>query len=259
MGAAAGGGARGPRPEFGSDLVLRNLADASERTFGDVVEFSFPEDGKQLVYAVSARDTSKNGVFAARIGGSDAPVALLAGKGKYLKLTWDENQTQLAFLSDRDDSGAKTPKFKLYRWDRQAGAAAELASVETAGFRKEFVISDKGTLSFSKDGTRVFFACATPAPEKKEDRRPAGREGHRGPVVLQRRLHPADSESARRARPRPHVYRRVPDPREEGGATGRWQPGDRHAVGEFAVGPGHRRPRVPAPRRLTTSATPTPT
>src|SRR6185369_4091054 len=37
------------------------------------------------------------------------------------------------------------------------------------GFRKEFVISDKGTLSFSKDGTRVFFACAPPAPEKKDD------------------------------------------------------------------------------------------
>ncbi len=168
-GGAAAGGARGPRPEFGSDLVLRNLSDSTERTFADVVEFSFPEDGKQLVYAVSARDSSKNGVFAARIGASDAPAALLAGKGKHLKLTWDENQTQLAFLSDRDDAAAKTPTFKLYRWDRQAGTATELASAATPGFRKEFAISDKGTLSFSKDGTRVFFACAPPAPEKKDD------------------------------------------------------------------------------------------
>ena len=37
------------------------------------------------------------------------------------------------------------------------------------GFRKEFVISDKGALSFSRDGTRLFFACAPPAPEKKPD------------------------------------------------------------------------------------------
>jgi len=168
-GGAAAGGARGPRPEFGSDLVLRNLSDSTERTFADVVEFSFPEDGKQLIYAVSARDSSKNGVFAAGIGSSDAPAALLAGKGKYLKLTWDENQTQLAFLSDRDDAAAKQPKLKLYRWDRQSATPTELASAGIPGFRQEFVISDKGTLSFSRDGTRIFFACAPPAPDKKDD------------------------------------------------------------------------------------------
>ena len=65
---AAGGAATGPRPEFGSDLVLRNLSDGAERTFADVVEFSLTDDGKQLVYAVSARDAAKNGVFAVKPG-----------------------------------------------------------------------------------------------------------------------------------------------------------------------------------------------
>src|SRR5436305_6499988 len=52
--------ATGPRPEFGSDLVLRNLSDGAERSFAGVVEFSLTDDGKQLVYAVSARDLAKN-------------------------------------------------------------------------------------------------------------------------------------------------------------------------------------------------------
>jgi dipeptidyl aminopeptidase/acylaminoacyl peptidase len=164
-GGAAGAAGGGARPEFGSDLVLRSLADSTERTFPDVVEFSIADDGKQLVYAVSARDTAKNGVFVARPGAADAPAALLGGKGKYAKLTWDENQTELAFLSDRDDA---KPTWKLYRWDRQAGAAEQVASSDTPGFRKEFVISDKGNLSFSKDGTRVFFGCAPPVPDKPE-------------------------------------------------------------------------------------------
>ena len=168
-GAAAGAGGRGPRPEFGTDLVVRNLADSSERTIADVVEFLLAEDGKQLVYAVGARDSAKNGVFAVKPGSGDAPAALAAGKGKYAKLTWDENQTQAVFLSDRDDAAAKQPKWKLYRWDRQSPAATVLVSGDMPGFRKEFVISDKGPLSFSKDGTRVFFACAPPAPEKKDD------------------------------------------------------------------------------------------
>ncbi len=42
-GGAGGGAGRGARPEFGTDLVLRNLGDSTERSFPDVVEFSFTE------------------------------------------------------------------------------------------------------------------------------------------------------------------------------------------------------------------------
>ncbi|SPE38049.1 Peptidase S9, prolyl oligopeptidase active site domain protein [Candidatus Sulfopaludibacter sp. SbA3] len=168
-GAGAAGAGRGARPEFGTDMVLRNLTDAAERTFSDVVEFSFSDDGKQIVYAVSARDTAKNGVSAVRPGVADAPAALLAGKGKYLKLTWDEKQTEIAFLSSHDDAAAKQPKWKLYRWDRQSPAVAELVSADTPGLRSGFAISDKGNLSFSKDGTHLSFGVAVPAPEKADN------------------------------------------------------------------------------------------
>ena len=167
-GGRGGGGGGGPRLQFGTDLVLRSLTDAAERTFSDAAEFMLTEDGKQLVYAVSARDTSKNGVFAVATGSSAAPVALLTGKGKYEKLTADENQTEIAFLSDKDDAASKPSKFKLYRWDRQAPTATELVSTATPGFHKDYVISENGNLSFSKDGKHVYFGCAPPAPEKKD-------------------------------------------------------------------------------------------
>ena len=104
-----------------------------------MVEFLLAEDGKQLIYAVGARDSAKNGVFAVKPGNGDAPAALAAGKGKYARLTWDENQTQAVFLSDRDDAAAKQPKWKLYRWERQAAAASVLVSGDMPGFRQEFV------------------------------------------------------------------------------------------------------------------------
>lgn len=167
-GGRGGAGGGGARPQFGTDLVLRTIADGAERTFTDVAEFSLSHDGKQLVYAVSAHDTSKNGAFAVNLSGGD-PTALLAGKGKYLKLTWDEAQKQLVFLSDRDDQSSKPAKLKLYRWDRQSAAATELASIATPGFRKEFVISENGNLSFSKDSSLVYFGVAVPSPEKKAD------------------------------------------------------------------------------------------
>ncbi len=168
-GGRGGAGGGGARPQFGSDLVVRSTADATERTFSDVVEFSLTHDGKQMVYAVAAHDTSKNGVFVAELAGSAAPTALLAGKGKYLKVTWDEPQKQLVFLSDRDDQGSKPAKFKLYRWDRKSAAATELVSTATPGMRKEFIVSDNGNLSFSKDGSQVYFGAALPAAEKKDD------------------------------------------------------------------------------------------
>ena len=167
----AGGGRLGPRPEFGSELVLRRLADGTERTFPDVAEFSLTDDGRQLVYAVASHDAAKNGVFAVNVGTDGAPAAVLDGKGKYQKLTWDEGQTEMVFLSDRDDAGAKLPKQKLYLWKR-AGAAVELASAD-AGLKPGFAISEKGALAISKDGTRVTFGVARPQPETKADDTPA--------------------------------------------------------------------------------------
>jgi dipeptidyl aminopeptidase/acylaminoacyl peptidase len=166
-----GTGARrtGPRrPEYGSDLVLRNMADKSEQVFADVSEFTLSKDAQSLVYAVASRKDETNGVYAVTTGAGSGPAPLLTGKGKYTRLTWDENQAQLAFFSDRDDAASKPPKVKLYLWDRTAPTATELVSIATPGFRQGFVISERGGISFSADGSRVFFGAAPP-PEPEPD------------------------------------------------------------------------------------------
>ena len=166
---AASRGRRDRKKEYGSDLVLRNMADKSERTFSDVLEYTISKDSKNLVFAVSSKKEETNGAYAVASSTADAPLALLIGKGKYTKFTWDEKQTQLAFLSDRDDAASAQPRHKLYRWDRKAGPAAELVSTSTQNFKPGYVISDKGAINFSTDGSRVFFGIAPPTdPEKDE-------------------------------------------------------------------------------------------
>ena len=156
------------RRDYGSTLILRNLADGKDRTFADVLEYTFAKDGKTLAYAVSSRKEETNGAFAVTPQSADAPVSLLAGAGKYLKFTWDEKQTQLAFISDKDDAAAKQPKFKVYHWGRSASPASEVVSVQTAGFRPEYVVSEKGSLAFSFDGSRLFIS-SSPPPEPEPD------------------------------------------------------------------------------------------
>lgn len=162
--------ARGKKKEYGSDLVLRNTATGTERKFSDVLDYSLSKDARTLVYTVSAKKEEENGVYALTTQNEGRPSALLKGKGKYLKLTWDEDQTRLAFISDRDDAEAKQPKFRVYNWDRKDSQASEAVSVSAAGFRKDFVVSEKANLSFSLDGARLFLGTAPPPePEKNAD------------------------------------------------------------------------------------------
>lgn len=168
--APAAGGSRPPakKKEYGTDLILRNLANGTDRTFVDVLEYSFSKDAKSLVYAVSSKKEETNGAFVVTPQTDAAPVALLSGAGKYLKFTWDEKQTQLAFISDKDDVTAAQPKFKVYHWLRTNPSATEVVSVKTAGFRPEFVVSEKGSLAFSYDGSRLFLSDAPP-PDPEPD------------------------------------------------------------------------------------------
>ncbi|MGH9883360.1 MAG: hypothetical protein ACRD6N_18135, partial [Pyrinomonadaceae bacterium] len=175
------------KKEYGSDLVLRNLTNGNERRFSDVLDSTLSKDAKTLVYAVSSRKEESNGVFAVTRQGDGPPLVLLGGKGKYQKLTWDEDQTQLAFISDKDDANAKQPRFKVYHWTRASRAsasesargpavkegyteAAEIVSISSPGFRRDFVVSEKANLNFSLDGSRLFLGTALPPePEKNPD------------------------------------------------------------------------------------------
>ncbi|HKX30015.1 MAG TPA: hypothetical protein VJ302_20165, partial [Blastocatellia bacterium] len=148
--------------EYGSELVLYDLASQRRRAFADVLEYSLSEDARSLVYTVSSRTGETNGVYVIAPGSDQAPAALLAGAGRYRRLTWDEGQTQLAFLSDRDEAASERPRYKLYHWDRQAPRAAAIVSVETPGFRRGLMISDQAPLSFSSDGSRLFLGVSPP-------------------------------------------------------------------------------------------------
>lgn len=170
QGGAAGTGSSGAQSEFGSDLVLRNLGagPAADRTLPNVTEYSIARDGKTLVFAVGSRKPEENGVFTAAPGGGGGPAALLGGKGRFTKLAWDREQTQLAFLSSKDDPDSKPAKFKVYHWDRKSPTATELVAQTSAGFPQDLAISDKGALAFSRDGKKLYIPAGKPGKSEPE-------------------------------------------------------------------------------------------
>jgi dipeptidyl aminopeptidase/acylaminoacyl peptidase len=165
---------REKKKEYGSELVLKDLSAKTDRSFADVIDAAFSDDGLYLAYAVSSRKEETNGAFVIKTTGADAPTALLSGKGKYTKLTWDEKGTQLVFLSDRDSAETPQPRMELYYWDRKAAAAEEIVSADKPVLRPGMVISERGGINFSRDGGEVFFGVApAPEPEKEEGDEPA--------------------------------------------------------------------------------------
>jgi dipeptidyl aminopeptidase/acylaminoacyl peptidase len=190
-GGAAGSGsaAGGPRPEFGTDLVLHRVADQVQRTFPDVTEYVVAKDGRTLIYAVSAHKAESNGAYAVALGNAGgAAQGLASGDGKYLRLTFDEDQRHLAFLmspADRPSASAdaKEPdaprprtsriaRYRLMLWNRDdAGGATLAVSPETAGFPDGMLINDRAPLTFSRDGRHVFFGYSRPAALRE---RPSG-------------------------------------------------------------------------------------
>ena len=171
--AAASNTPRSRKIETG-ELVLRNINTGVEAKFPAVSEYSLTKDGKLLLFATQPKQPETSGVYAQTVAAASEPAVLLTGKGKYEKLTWDEEQTRLAFISDRDDAAAPHPEFKLYSWDRRSPSASEIVSSHTEGVPSNWIVSESAPITLSKDGAHIFFGTAPkPPPAKAADDTPA--------------------------------------------------------------------------------------
>jgi dipeptidyl aminopeptidase/acylaminoacyl peptidase len=159
QGAPAGQGPQPRRKEPGTPLVLRNLATGEERRLEDVAAYAFATDGRSLAYATSAADGAGDGVYLLDLA-TGTTTAVLTGEAEYRRLTFDEAGAQLAFLSNRDEWGAPTPAFALYHWQPRMAQARRVAAGGTAGLPAGWTPSDNGSVSFSRNGQRLFFAAA---------------------------------------------------------------------------------------------------
>jgi dipeptidyl aminopeptidase/acylaminoacyl peptidase len=153
-------------PEFGSPLTLLKLDGQTARELPDVLDYQLSEDGKSLAYAVVSSKPETDGVFVVATTGGD-PHDLISGKARYQHLAWSEKSDELAFIGNPTTSATdKKPPYNLYLWKSAEPKAAMIVSTTTPGFHPGFVIHDHATLTFSKDGTRLFFGAAPPSPPR---------------------------------------------------------------------------------------------
>ena len=152
--------ASGPRREYGSTLVLRNLATGAEKRINDVLTYAFDDSAKWLGYTVSARDDARDGAYVlAPVEGRE--IALLAGRGNYKQLVFDRAGSQVAFVSDRDEARGEKPRYAVYHASLRSPSASAVVTAGAVG--DGLIVSDNGRVAFTRNGNAILFGVASPS------------------------------------------------------------------------------------------------
>jgi len=159
-GGRGGGGGAGGRRQFGSPLVVRNLATGAEERLSDVLTFAFDDSAKVLAYTVVSRDSTKDGAFLRTMAsGTTAP--LLTGRGDYKGLTFDRTGAQILFVANRDEFGRPSPRYTVYQASAKGGAAQAL--IAPSQLSPGLHVADNSPVAFNRSGTAITLSVAPPA------------------------------------------------------------------------------------------------
>lgn len=147
----------------GTTLVLRDLSTGAETRVDEVAAYAFDEGGRWLAYTVSSRDRARDGAYVRQLA-SGRTHALATGFGEYKGLAFDRRGTQLAFVSNRDEYARPRTRWALFHAALGATPRArEVVAEDGAG--SGLVVSDRGTIRFTRDGRVLAFGVAPTAPD----------------------------------------------------------------------------------------------
>jgi dipeptidyl aminopeptidase/acylaminoacyl peptidase len=159
-----------PRRESTYELVVRNLADGKEVTYSQLTAHSTTKNGKNLLLTVSAKIPEDSGIYLQPLSGGNR-TTIFGGPGRVSGLSWNEDQTQLAFYAN--EPTPSPAKLRVMHWTG-TGTAKELFGASPKGLKEGYSVLDRGTLSFSQDGLKLALNVgptppATPTPEPKAE------------------------------------------------------------------------------------------
>ncbi len=172
-----GGGAAAPEGPRGVDVILHNLTNGRDQLLGSVGDISFNDSGDLLAYTVDGAVKDSNGLFVFETG-SGRIIALDNDAKVYNRLTWSEDGAALAVLKGVDVDKMRERNNVLMAFPDVQAAIGDTAVVpamldpaQAAGFPAGWVVSDRGTLSWSDDNQRVFFGIKEQVDESESGSR----------------------------------------------------------------------------------------
>ena len=147
----------------GTDLVLRRMSNAKEKTFKLVSEYYFDKKGTKLLIETTknSKDSNSKALVMIYNLASEKTDTVMKAFNDAKNFSFDEEGMQLAFVAERDSSTKALQKFyKLWYYTGGQDSAKLSAEKNTVGMQLGYTISENATLRFSKDGKKLFFGTA---------------------------------------------------------------------------------------------------
>ena len=150
-------------------LTIRHLDSGETWRYDNVTDYAVAEEGPLLAYTVA--DSTGRSIRAAELDG-DAPqvTTLHSSELTYPQMTLDDTGSQVAFLNGPDSTDVPHHENTLHHWTPGDAESATLVESGASALPDEWLVSEQAGLSFSEDGSRVFFGTApTPPPPVEKD------------------------------------------------------------------------------------------
>jgi dipeptidyl aminopeptidase/acylaminoacyl peptidase len=161
---------RGKKPSEpkGTELVVLNPVLNKEYRYNDVTEYVVSRDGKTISYLQVYSDTTKIDNFKVNIFDTRKETSALVfeGKGSLKKLSANKIGDKLSFIFTQDT--AKTKIYDLYL-TKEFDKASKIVDSSNPAMPSGWSVSENGNITFSDDGTRLFFGTAEKPVKEPED------------------------------------------------------------------------------------------
>lgn len=150
------------------ELVLRNLISGQKKSFKNVMNYEFSENGKQLIFSTKQEkkdslDQTKYGVFLVNTA-TFAQKQLVDTIGEFKQFAFDEMASKVAFVGTTDEEKKENKTYYLYH--TSTNNPQQIKKTELLGLKKNWQVSENRQPKFSKDGNSLFIGLMPKLVEK---------------------------------------------------------------------------------------------
>jgi dipeptidyl aminopeptidase/acylaminoacyl peptidase len=153
-----------PPKHKGTDVLVRDLKTGRDMLLGSVNEYAINKSGELIAFTVDAAQKDANGLFILDLR-SGVQVPLDNDAKTYSRLKWDEGGKSLVVLKgsevekkvERSNVLVAFPDVATSLSRDNPPKAAILDPATISSFPKDWVLSEKGDVSWSGDGKLLFF------------------------------------------------------------------------------------------------------
>ena len=150
------------------ELVLRNLISGQKKSFKNVMNYEFSDNGKQLIFSTKQEkkdslDQAKYGVFLVNTA-TFAQKQLVDTIGEFKQFAFDELASKVAFVGTTDEEKKENKTYYLYHTSTKN--PQQIKKTELLGLKKNWQVSENRQPKFSKDGNFLFIGLMPKLVEK---------------------------------------------------------------------------------------------